>query len=371
MAPNCSSQGKYNYNSKTLTSDSQCPHYGKMYKSQGIKRHQSTCKMRDAEGKEAFALEFERDQRSALALEAVAGPSHIVMDVLLAANPELQADMGQAGLDNHMEFDGGNKGVQSPVLSDTSMASNTGHENTPPQPAVHIAHPHEFKTEFHPCSGHETLLQTFEEFGVASEALKAPPADEKPWCPFRSWGDFEFSEIALEAALNQSQVDKLLSLIVHIAQGHTHITLKNKADLHMALDNTAAELTPFTKHDIMVPYKKEQRVFEVYARPIWDWALDLLDNPLLVQYFIWDSQRLYKHNGTNFERFFSEPWTADCWWDIQSHLLANLNAALLCFILYADKTKLSTHGTVKGYPVMVHCANLPVDIQNDEGIGGG
>jgi len=66
-----------------------------------------------------------------------------------------------------------------------------------------------------------------------------------------------------------------------------------------------------------VPYKKEQRVFEVYARPIWDWALDLLDNPLLAPHFVWDAQRVYKHNGTNFERFFSEPWTADRWWDIQ------------------------------------------------------
>jgi hypothetical protein len=130
------------------------------------------------------------------------------------------------------------------VLSDASMASNTGPENVQPQPAVHIAQPHEFKTEFHPHSGREPLLQAFKEFGVASETLKEPPADEAPWRLFCSWGDFEFSEIALEAALNQGQVDKLLSLIMRIAQGNTHITLKNEADLHMALDNAAAELTP-------------------------------------------------------------------------------------------------------------------------------
>jgi hypothetical protein len=75
MAPNHSSQGKYNYSSKTLTSDSQCPHCGKMYKSQGIKRHQSTCKMRDAEGQEAFALEFERDQQSVLGESLCLNPS--------------------------------------------------------------------------------------------------------------------------------------------------------------------------------------------------------------------------------------------------------------------------------------------------------
>lgn len=33
--------------------------------------------------------------------------------------------------------------------------------------------------------------------------------------------------------------------------------------------------------------------------------------------------------------------------------------------------KLSSHGTVKGYLVVVWCANLPVDIQNGERFGGG
>ncbi|KAG2144311.1 hypothetical protein DEU56DRAFT_870425 [Suillus clintonianus] len=237
------------------------------------------------------------------------------------------------------------------------MASNTA-PNIPHQPALDIERPQEFKTEFHPRSGCETLYQKFEEFGVIPET-RAPPADE-------------FSEIVLDAALNKGHVDRLLSLISRIAQGDTQVTLKNEADLRTALDNAAAELTPFTKHEITVPYKKEQRVFEVHARPLWDWALDLLENPLLAPYFVWDAQRAYKHNGTNFERFFSEPWTGDRWWDIQSHLPSDLaNAAPFCFILYADKTKLSSHGTVKGYPVVAHCANLPVDIRNGEGIGGG
>jgi len=41
------------------------------------------------------------------------------------------------------------------------------------------------------------------------------------------------------------------------------------------------------------------------------------------------------------------------------------------FILYADKTRLSSFGTEKGYPIMARIANLPVDIRNGEGIGGG
>ena len=40
-------------------------------------------------------------------------------------------------------------------------------------------------------------------------------------------------------------------------------------------------------------------------------------------------------------------------------------------ILYADKTKLSSFGTEKGYPVVGRIAGLPHDIRNSNGFGGG
>ncbi|KAG1756385.1 uncharacterized protein EDB91DRAFT_1076431 [Suillus paluster] len=234
-------------------------------------------------------------------MAVAAGPSHIIADDS-SANSEPQAPVPIAGPDKHTEFDAGNEGVQSPVLSDASMTSNPG-PNIPHQPAVDIECPQEFKTKFHPCSGHETLYQRFKEFSVTPER-QAPPVDEVPWRPFQSRRDFEFSEITLDAALNK-------------AQGDTQVTLKNEAGLRTALDNAAAELMPFTKHEIKVPYKKEQQVFEVHMRPLWDWALDLLDNPLLAPHFIWDAQHIYKHNDMDFEHFFNEPWTGDWWWEIQ------------------------------------------------------
>ncbi|KAG2085342.1 uncharacterized protein F5147DRAFT_793714 [Suillus discolor] len=248
------------------------------------------------------------------------------------------------------------------------MASNP----TVVQPhAASVQMPSEFKTEYHPRSARATLYQMFDEFGITQEMQHAP-VDEEPWRPFRSRGDFEFSEIALDAALNKSQINALLELISRIAQGQAQITLKNETDLSRAWDNAAAELTPFSKHEVPVIYKRKEQEYEVHTRPVWDWALDLLDNPLLAPHFVWDACRVYKHNGTDFERFFNEPWTGDRWWDIQSSLPPDVeNAVPFCFILYADKSKLSSHGTVKGYPVVVRCANLPVDIRNGEGFGGG
>lgn len=64
-------------------------------------------------------------------------------------------------------------------------------------------------------------------------------------------------------------------------------------------------------------YNGEERIFPLYARPLWDWALGLLSSPLLAPHFVWDAQRLFKHNGHEYERFYTEPWTGDRWWDIQ------------------------------------------------------
>jgi Plavaka transposase len=47
------------------------------------------------------------------------------------------------------------------------------------------------------------------------------------------------------------------------------------------------------------------------------------------------------------------------------------NAAPFAFILYADKTRLSTQGTAKGYPVVARCSNLPTHIRNGDQMGGG
>ncbi|KAI6143422.1 hypothetical protein BKA82DRAFT_4331282 [Pisolithus tinctorius] len=184
------------------------------------------------------------------------------------------------------------------------------------------------QTEFHPHSNTPSLFQSQEEFGQRATATMAP--DPHPWRPFIEEGDYLFAEIALQAGPQR-----------------------------------------FTRHNVTAPYKGENLTFPVYAHSLWEWALDLLSNPLLAPHFVWDAQRVFRHNGHEYERFYSEPWTGDRWWDIQSRLPQVENAAPFAFILYADRTRLSSHGTVKGYPVVAHCGNLPTNIRNGERFGGG
>ena len=123
--------------------------------------------------------------------------------------------------------------------SDTSMLSLPAGGTL----RISVDCPKEFKTEFHPHSRHPDLLQRFEEFGVTRHTPEVP-ANEEPWLPFQSRGDFEFTEIAVDASLSKTQINALLDLISRVKMGQTELTLKNENDLHRAYDNAARELTP-------------------------------------------------------------------------------------------------------------------------------
>ncbi|KDQ51821.1 hypothetical protein JAAARDRAFT_62330 [Jaapia argillacea MUCL 33604] len=205
----------------------------------------------------------------------------------------------------------------------------------------------DIKTEYHPHSKRPAVVQHFLEYRREAESEPILPPDPKPWRPFRSRLDFEFAKVALEAALSASQVDAMIKLFHRCSEGD-RFTLKNNADFCDCWEKASHHLSPFEKHTISVPYKKVDQTFEVHGRPLWDWALDLIQEPSLAPHF---------------------PWTANRFWEIQSALPPN--AKPFCFILYADKTKLLSFGTAKGYPVIARCANLPVQIRNSDGVGGG
>ncbi|EGO30670.1 hypothetical protein SERLADRAFT_364543 [Serpula lacrymans var. lacrymans S7.9] len=226
----------------------------------------------------------------------------------------------------------------------------------------------DIKTEYHPTSGRTAKVDHFSDFKRGFSG-KARIKNSCPWQPFKSRVDFEFAEVALEAALNKDQINRLVKVIHQSIQDPGSFTLKDQSDLYETWKIASHALTPFEKTVINVPYQGKDHSFDVHFRSLWDWALDLLGNPHLSEHFVFDAERLSKFNGDNFVQFIDEPWTAGDFWDIQSRLPDG--GKPLCFILYADKTILSSFGTVKGYPVIARCANLPTDIRNGTGVGGG
>ncbi|KAG9309309.1 hypothetical protein JVU11DRAFT_10797 [Chiua virens] len=371
-----------------------CKYCGMVFKPQGLTRHEKSCQhhIHNPVDREQYTREFEEevkrveqkiDTQSTVWTTATVGdpgpaglhhpsPFH-PPGITNTPDPHVWGPHVNDELDHVEHFDDGADAVQAPQpesVGSGSMASgplSSGHCEVDPDD---ISVVEDFKTVFHPRSIHHLpLYQSAAEFG--QEAKERAVKDEAPWRPFRTAANLEFADIANCAGLNARDVNALLSLISRVADRNAEITFRNERELRQACDRAAEELTPFTKIEVTAEYQKQLKTFDVHMRPLWDWALDLLNNPRLAPHFVWDAQRVYRHDGDTYKRFYTEPWTGDRWWEIQSGLPQVPNATPLAFILYADKTRLSSHGTVKAYPVVTRCANLPVGIRNGEGFGGG
>ena len=142
-------------------------------------------------------------------------------------------------------------------VSNTSMASmpdpipdvrgDIGSCFPAPGPSSVSIQPDAFKTKFHPKSGRPTTIDSFSTF---DRSQNQPPnqhtGDDKsePWHPFQTLEDFEFSEIAHQAALNKDQTNRLLALIQRVSKGEAKITLESHRDVSEAWKRAAKMMTP-------------------------------------------------------------------------------------------------------------------------------
>ncbi|KAI0073150.1 hypothetical protein K474DRAFT_1710969 [Panus rudis PR-1116 ss-1] len=353
----------------------------------GFRRHHTACRDKAERRKRIEEYEHERKRRRKGTLtregphdlpdlgELVAGPSG---SSVAGPSTSIEVDVDAAILFNHPDSGAEvHLSVPSPDVSanaaqaiDSDDISSTRPLANDPSIQYDID---DIVTVYHPSSGRERKHSRFEDFkrGAQEDLQDTYKLYEQftPWSPFRSRVDFEFAEIVLQARLSQRETDRLISLFHRCIKGEQDFTLKNHKDVQDTWKAASEQLTPFTKETISVPYKQSTRDFVVRYRSLWDWTLEQLHNPFLAPHFIFDAERLYKFNGEEFKLFIDEPWTASRWWEIQSKLPDD--GKPLCYIIYADKTKLSTFGTAKGYPVVARLANLPVHIRNGEGLGGG
>ncbi|KAG1783951.1 hypothetical protein EV702DRAFT_1175911 [Suillus placidus] len=207
------------------------------------------------------------------------------------------------------------------------------------------------KIEYHPSSGIEAKVYGFDSFECRAADFQVPPPDGQPWRPFKSRLEFEIAEIMLKVGFNNQQTDRLIKLC------HRCV------DIHNMWEATSHRITKFTKEVILIPFSgdDELREYDIHYQDLWELAADMLRNPRLFPYFMFDAHRLSKFDGNKFVSFVDEPFTSQL----------PPGAKPLAYILYADKTKLSSFGTAKGYPVYARLANLPTAIRNGRGEGGG
>ncbi|KAI9057444.1 hypothetical protein FKP32DRAFT_1615288 [Trametes sanguinea] len=246
-------------------------------------------------------------------------------------------------------------------------AMRSGSPLTPPLEQHELG---DIKIEYHPRSGRPPQVKPFEEFMRQNASASASAARHEPWAPgFRTRIEFEFADFVREALLDDGSVTTLLRIIGKIVADPSQFKLSSANDVKASWAAAAERYPSYTARELSIPYRNTARVYTFYGRPLWDWALTLVRDRILAPHFAWNAIRLFKWNGVCWVRFITEPYTANAWWRIEG--LLPPNGVPLCFVLYSDKTHLSSFGSQKGYPIMARLANLPSAIRNSGGFGGG
>ncbi|KAG9084387.1 hypothetical protein FS749_005269 [Ceratobasidium sp. UAMH 11750] len=207
------------------------------------------------------------------------------------------------------------------------------------------------------------------------QPAKPPPAPVftgDPWCPFRNRQDFEFANVALDAGLSRANTNTLLRLFHE--SNDCKLTLKNYEELRDVEKQAAKLMAPFEAVPFQVPYKpalgpKTDRNYEALVKPLHEWLTELIHDESVQQQLQFDAQKKYRWTEGEWRRVIDEPWTTDEWERKQN--LLPVDGLPLNIHLYADRAAVSMFGQKKVYPVVARLANLPREIRNGKGVGGG
>lgn len=100
----------------------------------------------------------------------------------------------------------------------------------------------DIKTQYHPNSNIREKVDSFSTYKTTKSSPDAGPKGQ-PWAPFRSRAEFEFAEIALDAALSNHHVDALIDIIHTLIKGDSAFELKNNNDIRNLWDIASSTIT--------------------------------------------------------------------------------------------------------------------------------
>ncbi|KAI0371886.1 hypothetical protein BV20DRAFT_992080 [Pilatotrama ljubarskyi] len=383
----------------------QCPHCGVSYKKNGISAHMRACQKHGriaADGVRLAALAQAAHQEGLAAPAILNAPAQqpVPQPVPRAQwnnvdNPAMYAAAAHGDLDDDqydappllqdedLEVLASGPPLEAVFVDAQSSESDSSAPSTPTGDALRLPTfrpptlynapaelvEDDFLTVYHPHARRAPTIHHFDEFSRSRPDPDPMSLGSTPWAPYQSLLDFRFAEFTLEASLNQGKVNKLLALIKSIVESPSEFTFDTYTDVKRAWEAASTVAPAYEKHEIKATYQQKEYIYTMYCRPLFEWSLSLVKDPLLAPKFNWHARRLYKYDGTAWERFLDDPDTADAWWDLESMLPPD--ASPLVYTLYADKTRLSSFGSKKGYPIIARVTNLPVEIRNSSGYGGG
>ena len=105
----------------------------------------------------------------------------------------------------------------------------------------------DIKTIYHPQTGKPPVIQSLEEYNSTYQQQRAqskPTEPETPWAPYKTRLDFEFSEFAMTAYLNEEHVEKLITLLNIAASRQDKLTITSNSELVKIKQTASSILTP-------------------------------------------------------------------------------------------------------------------------------
>ncbi|KIJ46695.1 hypothetical protein M422DRAFT_249859 [Sphaerobolus stellatus SS14] len=238
--------------------------------------------------------------------------------------------------------------------------------NGPPSSFIEVIH--------HPHSGkHTPTIIPLDELGENGSArLRTIPKPQmKPWAPFRTRSDFEFTEQVVTKCFSKDTVDVLLDGLHGRWAKSTTITLRNHRDVNISLEAARKFGVPFQDGVVEHTFRSHTYTFKFKFRDTWEWILDLVSDVTLSEQIMWYPVQKFLNNGFRIIRIYDELNSGEAWWEIQSSLPQE-DGVPHCFLplhLWLDKSKVSEK--IKMHPILVRPGFLPSAIRNGSGNGGG
>ncbi|KAG9086609.1 hypothetical protein FS749_003531 [Ceratobasidium sp. UAMH 11750] len=349
----------------------QCPRCELCFHTHGFERHRAVCEREARELQDVLrATKRLRSPESYLPEPEAKKPVHnhppshprdtTIHPTNVNYNPGVTTSTGPAEL-----TEGSHEAWQATIPENTDMESTPQPEPerdvTPEEGSIRITYPYRPQRLYE----REMIL-------TPDQQEKNPPpvlGAGSPWEPFRTREDFTFARVTLNTPAPDVNV--------HIGLHHgtnSHVTFKNHKEMHTFENRAMQLLTAFDPVAFTVDYKPPNESnqtldFQAWVKPPLEFFLELVQEESVQKKLQFDAEQKYRWSNGAWTRFVDEPWTAPGWERAQASLPDD--GLPLMIELYADKSAISSFGGKKMYPVTARLLNLPREVRNGKGVGGG
>ncbi|KZS96521.1 hypothetical protein SISNIDRAFT_407267 [Sistotremastrum niveocremeum HHB9708] len=191
-----------------------------------------------------------------------------------------------------------------------------------------------------------------------SHRIRLQAEDKEMWSPFESEGHWDLAKWLATSGVSQNKINSFLKLPVQDAK----FPFSSARGLYKTID-TLPKGPEWKTSDIKVTGDRltddgapEVETVELYFRNILECIQDIIGDPALKDDMKCAPCRVWS-DETKTERFYSEMWTGDWWWETQMRLPQR--STIVPVIFATDKTNLSLFsGDKVAWPVYMTIGNL-------------